>query len=162
MKKIITVSNFSKSEIVRYTQADPDKIHVISNGIDTDTFCQISDKHALNECREQYNLPEKFILYVGNVKPHKNIKRLLEAFYLFQQEHSDHSLVIVGKVRGFITGCEDVVRKIAENENLRRKVVFLENVIGNLAPIYNLASLLVFPSQLETSASSLFQLKNHE
>lgn len=146
--KIITVSNFSKSEIIKYTKVNSNKIEVIYNGVDRNKFRPL-DKEFLSKFRTKY--PEKFILYVGNVKPHKNLKNLLRAFsLLLRSSLKDYYLLIVGKKEGFITGDKDVFKILEEDLILRDKVIFTSYIQDNELPIlYNLASLFVFPSLYE-------------
>jgi glycosyltransferase involved in cell wall biosynthesis len=147
---IVTVSNFSKSEIVKYTKTGRGKITVIHNGIDTEKFRELDDA-ALIPVKKKYDMPEKFILFVGNVKPHKNLKRLLGAYeILIKKGITDYDLVIVGKKEGFITGDSEVFSILNNNSILREKVLFAGYIDNSDLPaVYNLASLLVFPSLYE-------------
>jgi glycosyltransferase involved in cell wall biosynthesis len=147
---IVTVSNFSKSEIVKHTKTGGEKITVIHNGIDTEKFRELDDA-ALIPVKKKCNLPDKFILFVGNVKPHKNLKRLLGAYeILIKKGITDYYLVIAGKKEGFITGDSEVFRILNNNPILREKVLFtgyMDN--SDLPAVYTLASLLIFPSLYE-------------
>ncbi len=141
--KILTVSNFSKNEIVKYTKTTK-QIDVIYNAINFDKFKVTKEEKTLYETKEKYNLPESFILFVGNVKPHKNIKNLLLAIKTL-----DINLVVVGKKDGFITGDENILEIIEEN-SLQKRVFFTGYVQDEDIPLlYNLAKLFVFPSFYE-------------
>jgi len=146
--KIITVSNFSKSEIIKYTKVNPEKIEVIYNGVDNNRF-KILDRKVLEPFRSKY--PENFILYVGNVKPHKNLKNLLKAFSIIQKKnYKDYYLVIVGKKEGFITGDKEIFQILEDSYELRTKVIFTGYIEDDELPVlYNLARLFVFPSLYE-------------
>lgn len=146
---IITVSEFSKSEILKYTKANANSIKVIYNGINHVLFRKIEDSKRLKEVRQTYHLPSHFILFVGNVKPHKNLKNLLLAFNLVKENIPDYKLVIVGKKEGFITA-DPTLFHFIKNEKLEEKILFTDFVpINDLPVIYNLASLFVFPSLYE-------------
>jgi glycosyltransferase involved in cell wall biosynthesis len=149
-EKIITVSNFSKSEIMKYTKAGADKITVIHNGINTDTF-KILEKERIVHVKKKLGLPDRFILFVGNVKPHKNLKILLRAFETLCEKHlRGYKLVIAGKKEGFITGDSEIFNTINSNPALREHVLFTGHVDNSDLPaIYNAASLFVFPSLYE-------------
>lgn len=149
--RIITVSEFSKSEIVKYTGTDPDKIKAIYNGIDTKKFRPILDQEFLKNVKQKHNLPEKFWLFVGNVKPHKNLQGLIKAFGFLKKEKmlEEYHLVIVGKKEGFITN-DTVIEKLIEESLLEPFIKFTGFVTDDDLPaIYNLASALVFPSLYE-------------
>ena len=150
--RIVTVSEFSKSELIKYTKVDKDKIEVVYNGVNKNRFREYEDKSRLQEVKRRLNLPERFILYVGNVKPHKNLKRLLEAFEkLIESALKDCYLVVVGKKEGFIIGDEIVFKRIESDIKLKEKVIFT-GYVGDeedLSVIYNLASLFIFPSLYE-------------
>ena len=149
-KTVLTVSEFSKNEIIKFTNSTADKIKVIYNGIDLSTFVKISDRGYISEIRGRLNLPEKYILFVGNVKPNKNLHRLLKAFLMISNNHPGLKLVIVGKKDGFISGDREVYRLIEQDEYLNSHVQFTGYVtVSDLPIIYNLAILLAFPSIYE-------------
>lgn len=146
---VITVSNFSKEEIIKYTNLDPHKIEVIYNGVDVNIF-KVYEKEILNKVRLKYNLPDKFILYVGNVKPHKNIKNAIKAFEIFSEKCKDFYLVIVGKKEGFYKGDKEVFYILEGNKSLSKRIIFTGSIgKEDLSLIYNIASLLLFPSLYE-------------
>lgn len=145
--KVITVSNFSKEEILKYTNSRyKDKISVIHNGVD---FYQ-----NIKEIRETTKILDvPYFLFVGNVKPHKNLKRTLEAYKLFLSRCGDldniPQFIIVGKKEGFITG--DNVTHWVEKDPLLRKYVQFTGWIEDheLKKLYTNALALIFPSYYE-------------
>ena len=140
---ILTVSEFSKNEIMKYTNTAK-QIDIVHNAIDFVKFKVINDKEILLNIKEKYNLPNDFLLFVGNVKSHKNIKNLLLAIKDLNQ-----NLVIVGKKDGFITG-DSEIKNIIKNNNLEDKIFFTGFVEDEDIPIiYNLAKVFVFPSLYE-------------
>lgn len=149
--KIVTVSNFSKSEIIKYTGISDKKVKVIYNGVEQDRYRIYNDNELFLKIRKRYALSEKYILFVGNVKPHKNLRNLLFAFQRFIQFKSkDYYLVIVGKKEGFITKDHQIYKILESDVNIKEKVIFTGYVEENDLPIiYNLASLFVFPSLYE-------------
>ena len=89
---------------------------------------------------------QPYLLFVGNVKPHKNLGRLLDAFDLLK-DRIPHSLMIVGQKDGFITGDKEVVRRA---ERFGKRVQFTGVLSDDkLRGIYAAADLLVFPSLYE-------------
>lgn len=148
--KIITVSNFSRSEIMKHIKTGEEKITVIHNGINTEKFRE-TDQAALIYVKDKFKLPDNYILFVGNVKPHKNLHRLLSAYEsLNKRGIKDYFLVIAGQKEGFITGDREIFMILKDNPLLKEKVIFTGYIKNeDLPAIYNLASLLVFPSLYE-------------
>ena len=143
---IITVSNFSKNEIIKYTNYIPEKINVIYNGVEQKPI--LGD---INLIKNKYALPNKYILYVGNVKPHKNLKLLLESYLLLNEEiKREYKIVIVGKYDGFITGDKELFSYINPVSELKNNIFFTGFVADeDMNTIYANASLFVFPSLYE-------------
>ncbi len=133
--KIICVSEFTAGELVRLTGVNPAKITVIHNGVNREWF-------EIEKC--PHNKP--YLLYVGNVKPYKNLVRLVEAFELLANK-IPHDLMIVGKKEGFITNDRVVEKRAA---SLKQRVYFTGCVDDELLHQYFVhADALVFPSLYE-------------
>lgn len=134
-KFIITVSNFSKSEIIAYTGCPPHKIKVCPEAVE-DTF---------NNGFVPKKIKERYILFVGNVKPHKNLYLALKAFT--ELDYPKLKFFIVGKKEGFITGHPELFEAV---EGLEDRVVFTGHVgDSELKNFYANASLFLFPSKYE-------------
>jgi len=138
-QKILTVSQFSRNEIINFLGVSPEKMIVTYNGIDS--AFKVIDKHdALEDVRRRYRLPAEFVLYVGNRKPHKNVEQLMAAF---SRVRTDYSLVLTGEADRQLGG-------LAEDMGLTGRVVFAGDVAEDDLPVlYNLAGLFVFPSLYE-------------
>ena len=80
VRVIITVSHFSKERIVHLTGVEPQRVHVISNGVDR-RFCP-ADLKRVKQVLAQFDLTSPYILFVGSLEPRKNLKNLLEAWRL--------------------------------------------------------------------------------
>jgi len=141
--KIITVSQFSRNEILKYTQIKHDQIKVIHNGIEMDFTSKSSANIILD-------LPKKYILFVGNVKPHKNLKVLLKAYLKLPNElKSMYKIVVLGKKTGLITPDKNIHNFIKDN-NLTDNVFFTGFLSDHSIPdIYKKAKIFVFPSNYE-------------
>ncbi|WP_264535684.1 glycosyltransferase family 4 protein [Flavobacterium sp. N1736] len=142
-KIIFTVSEFSKSEILKYTNANPEKLKIVYCGVDKSFFRNVKYKSDLK-------LPQNYILYVGNIKPHKNLIVLLKAYASFSEEFkSKYSLVFVGKKEGFLTEDNQIHNFIISN-NLQKHITFTGYIDDSEIPkIYHEARLFVFPSLYE-------------
>jgi len=121
-KKIITVSMASKKEIVDKYKIDPRKIVVTYLGVDSTYNLRIKNNPAvIANFRKKYQIDEGYLLYAGMWKKHKNLDRLLEAFYDFRFENSElkNQLVIVGKADKnepqIIEKIESINQKIGPN-----------------------------------------------
>ena len=149
--RIITVSKYSQNEIVKYTGVAEEKIRVIHNGVNEDHFRPTTEENIILKVKKKYNLPRKYILYVGNVKPHKNLKSLLKAYEkVIESKIIDYFLVIVGKKMGYITADNEIFDILDQNNIFKGKVIFTDFVENEDLPvIYTLASLFVFPSLYE-------------
>jgi glycosyltransferase involved in cell wall biosynthesis len=140
-KQVICVSDATKNEInkkftpLRWERRPPHAhrggVTVIHEGID-EVFEKIDDKEKLKRVKEKYNLPDKFILYVGSIRRHKNIGGLLNVFKKFNEKFPDMQLVIVGRYSQPI-------------ELNRPNVLYLGEVESDsaLACIYNQAACLL-------------------
>lgn len=109
--KIIAVSQFTKNEIIKYYKVKPEKIEVVYNGTslrsanlyETTNNMQETSSPAFplknrERVREKYNLPEKFILYIGTLQPRKNIPMLIRAYLKIKNKIPNIKLVIAGNM----------------------------------------------------------------
>lgn len=134
---ILVVSAFTQHELLRFISYDIGKMQVIPNGIDPTWL-------ALKGGNPVHSRP--YFLYVGNVKPHKNIGSLLRAFDLLKNE-IPHDIVIVGRKEGFITGDTDVIN---EADKIGERIIFTGMIDDGLLQQYFLgAEALIFPSLYE-------------
>ena len=136
--KIICVSKFTEKRL-RYFEPglQEQKTCVIYNGVD-DYWKQPS---AAKE-----SLQRPYLLFVGNVKPHKNLPRLVAAFSEIKDK-IPHDLVIVGKEEGFIVG-DNKARKCADS--LKERIRFTGYISDEeLRRLYAGAALFVFPTLYE-------------
>lgn len=140
---VLTVSNFTKNEIERYLRVKK-PIEVVPNGVNREVFKPIREMEVLENVRRKYGLPSEFILFVGNLKPHKNLSILIEA-----TEVLGLNLVIVGRKENLITMDKGVIERV--NKGVSLGMVYLLGYVEekDLVCLYNLASLMVFPSLYE-------------
>ena len=143
---ILTVSDASKRDILHLFNIPPEKIVVIYNAIDAH-FSVTPPADAVCRVRERYQLNHRFVLYVGNIKPHKNLVRLIEAFNeLRTGELEDLKLLIIGDEISKLPA----LRRAVHRHKLHKHVRFLGYVPDDqLAVLYRLAAVFVFPSLYE-------------
>jgi len=145
--RIITVSEASKRDILRYLHVPESRIEVIYNAID-DRFWQQPAADDIARVRERYRLDDPFVLYAGNIKPHKNLERLIEAFHLLRQHATmkDVQLLIIGDEISKYAN----LRRAVHRHKLHKHVRFFGFVSDQtLAALYRLANAFVFPSLYE-------------
>jgi glycosyltransferase involved in cell wall biosynthesis len=145
-KSIITDSEHAKKDIIKFLKINPNKIVVIPLGL-ADRYKPVKDLYVLNETKRKFNLPEKYILYLGNFKPHKNVKSLIKAFNKIEKKNHDYKLVLAGSM-------DKQGRKIksfASNLGLSKKIVFTDTIREDDNPeaLFSLADLFVFPTLYE-------------
>ncbi len=95
--KIVAVSEFTKSEIEKYYPQAKGKVEVVYNAVaHKKPETKMPEKREL---RAKYDLPEKYILYLGTLQPRKNISNLIEAYLKIADKISDTKLVIAGNLQ---------------------------------------------------------------
>ncbi len=144
---ILTVSEASKRDILHFFPVGPEKITVIHNAIH-EHFAAPPPEEDVRRIAERYQLQDAFLLYVGNVKPHKNLERLLDAFHLLRQTPGLEPVKLV--MIGDEISRYAALRRAVHRYNLHKYVRFLGFLPDEmLAIVYRLASVFVFPSLYE-------------
>ena len=136
--KIICVSQFTRKELIKYIpNVDERKINVVYNGVD-------EKWRNIKKNKSPHSNP--YFVYVGNIKPHKNLQRLIEAYKLVSDDIKQ-DLILIGKKDGFITGDNNIAEIIKGYEN---RIIFTGYVSDDLLMQYVANSdALVFPSLYE-------------
>jgi glycosyltransferase involved in cell wall biosynthesis len=95
--KIITLSEFSKAELIKYFQIPESKITIIFCGVDTNVFYK-RPKDEIEKIKLKYDIEAlNYVLYLGNIEPRKNLARLVKAFDALPLDiKKTYALVIVG------------------------------------------------------------------
>ena len=143
--KIITVSEYSRREITRLLSVPEGKVRVVYNAVSTDFSS--GDYDEARRIVESHGIRGKYILYVGNMLPHKNLKCLLYAYSLLEKRDRDtHKLVIVAKIDRNLAP----LRKIITSRGIEDRVLFIDFLRdADLAAFYKAADVFVFPSLYE-------------
>ena len=141
----IAVSNAVKADVVKHTGIDPRKVFPIHNGFDPGLFQPVRDPERLRAVREKYKLPQRFILWCGQIESRKNVARLLRAFALIKDE-LPHQLVLAGEQR-WSTRTELQVMQELHLEDRVHFPGWIDH--GDLPAVYSLAELFAFPSLYE-------------
>lgn len=141
-RRIVTISENTKRDIMTFYGIKQEKIHVITPGFNRSRFFL---RINAEEVKRKYDLTD-YLLYVGNLLPHKNLQRLLNAFSLIDRK-MPYKLVIAGyKDSRYYPGLEAEVQYL----RLEKKVIFLNYVSANELPsLYAGAKVLILPSLYE-------------
>ncbi len=144
-KKIFTISEASKNDIINHYKVEAERIVVTYPGIKAKSN-PMDKTPTLEELKQRYGIEGKFILFVGTIQPRKNIARLIEAFSQVLKKHEKISLVIVGK-KGWLY--EPILQK-PHDLGISSKVKFLDFISNNdLHALYQYALCYILPSLYE-------------
>ena len=148
---VIAVSENTKRDIVELGGINPDKVRVIYSGVGEEykKLPLINYQFSVKRVRDKYNLPERFILYLGTIEPRKNVDGIIRAYNqlrVMSCELRDYKLIIAG-ARGWKS--ENIYREW-DKSAFKNDIKFL----GYVEPddkiyLYNLASVFIYPSFYE-------------
>jgi glycosyltransferase involved in cell wall biosynthesis len=140
-RRVITVSQFSKKHICQALNVPEEKVHVIAYGIPQRILPNSPVDASLIE---KVGIVKPYILFVGLLKPHKNVQALLRAFALLPEPlRTSHQLVIAGKLDNCYPALSHLVRELMLSE----RVVFTGHVTDDeLCALYSGARAFVLPS----------------
>ena len=135
--RVIFVSDSTREEVMRLPKvaAYAKKFQRIYNGLEKD-FNQLDRNEAIRHL-QKLDISGQYFFYVGQIREHKNIRRMIEAFKKFNAIHSEYKLVLVGN--NYL------------NENLEEKnIVYMEKVTNReLRALYTGCEAFLFPSLFE-------------
>ncbi len=150
--QILAVSQFTRNELVRLYRVPAEKIRVIHNAIDDRLACGHATDADRQLIAERYQVNYPFLLYAGNIQPHKNVVRIIEAFSALKTElekdgqFPDLKLIIIGDE---LSRHADLRRTVVRS-GVQHDVRFLGFVpIEVLRIFYDAAKIFVFPSLYE-------------
>lgn len=140
-KKIITVSEYTKNDIINVLKVKAEKIIITYEGVSKKFVqCDLSKQEVI---LLKYKINKPFILYVGNAYPHKNLEGLIDAFFELLNKRKELKLVLVGKEDYFYKRVKEYSK---DNEN----IIFPGYVPDEeLCVVYKNAEAYVFPSLFE-------------
>lgn len=148
-KKIFTISNASKNDIINHYKLIAEKVVVTYPGIKK---FMINEKKSINEQKKDY------ILFVGTLQPRKNIARLIEAFSYVIEKNKNLNLVIVGK-KGW--QYEEILTSPIK-WGIEDNVIFKDFVTDlELESLYSNATCMVLPSLYEGFGLPVLEAMKH-
>lgn len=145
--KVFAISNFTKKDIMKKFGINPNKIHVILEGVGSNfkkiNLKSIKKSILINSTILDTKTP--FILYSGSIDPRKNTLRLIKAFRSIKSK-IPHNLVLVGSCNTNSTYYKNIIKIINKDNRIKILGYISED---ELIKLYNLADVYVYPSLYE-------------
>lgn len=143
---ILTISENSKNDIIKYLNIPEDKITVIYPGVD-EIYKQVLDEKHIEKIKRKYNIIGRYLFYLGTLEPRKNIETIIKSYNDFiKSSDEDIKLVLAGK-KGWLY---DSIFNLVSEYGLENNVVFTDYVDDSDKPaLYQGAEIFLFPSLYE-------------
>lgn len=142
---VLTPSEATRDDLVELVGAPAERIEVVRSGCDS-FFLAPPSPGELEAVRDRYDLERPFLLYVGNVKAHKNLARLMQAFGRVAEDHPGIDLVLVG----VDPDGHPSLQRLRHDLGLGPRIRFPGYLPrSHIRALYTLAELFVFPSLYE-------------
>jgi glycosyltransferase involved in cell wall biosynthesis len=145
---IVTVSEFSRQDIIRTYRLPPDRITVTYNGCEAHFTSQPISNREAETIKQKFGISRDYLLAVGSVQPRKNLIRLLRAYAMLREQQPDFQLqlVIVGRQLWLY---KEILREIKQ-QNFAADVIATGYANDeDLPALYRSAVALVYPSLFE-------------
>lgn len=144
---IVTDSEFSKSEILKYFPKHAEKIRVVYCGVDLEKFKPCDTPERIPEVKRSLGIEGDYFLYLGTIEPRKNLERLISAYHIFTQRIKDAPKLVLAGGKGWLY--DSIFQKVADLK-LSDKVIFTKYVPSeDMNPLMCGALAFVFPSIYE-------------
>jgi glycosyltransferase involved in cell wall biosynthesis len=141
-EQIITISQFSKSEIIKYLDYPEERIHIISDAVDHEFYKPNRDRTILKKFKIPDN--DKVVLYVGSETPRMNLDFLLKSLSKLKKIFPNFKLIKIGEPQSF--GARNHFLNSILEMGLEENVIFVGYIAEEELPKwYNASDLLVYP-----------------
>ncbi len=145
-ERIVTVSDFSKREIIRYLQIPKEKIAVVPNAVDQDRYHPCTQKQVCT-VKKRLGICGEYFLYLGTIEPRKNLERLIGAYEMLCERIKNAPLLVLAGKKGWL--CRGIYQK-AERLRQQGKILFTGYIRQEDSPALMCgAQAFVFPSLYE-------------
>lgn len=142
--RVIAVSEYTKQEIMHYYHTPESKIDVVYQGCDP-VFSQEIEAGKLQEVKAKYQLPDKFVLYVGSIEERKNLMLVAKAMAKLNRRAAIH-VVAVGRRTAYVDKIQDFLKA----QGIEHLFHFYHQVpYADLPSFYKWASTFAYPSRIE-------------
>ena len=147
--KILTVSDYSKNEIVKHLKVNPDKVEVIYNSY--------IGKDNYKKEKTDFSKPVK-LFFIGSNFEHKNILTVVEAVKMLKAK----GIETLFNIAGLETVYTDIIRKYITENNLQENVKILGKISNEqVEELYKTSDIFVFPSLIEGFGIPLLEAMNY-
>lgn len=144
---IVTDSEFSKSEIIKYFPQYQDKIRVVPCGVDLERFYPCDDMDKIERVKKDFETGDEYFLYLGTIEPRKNIERLIEAYAEFVKNTENPPNLVLAGGKGWLY---DNIYSKAEKLGIQKRVIFTKYIPSeDINALMCGAVAFVFPSIYE-------------
>ena len=144
---IITVSSYSKNDILRFFPINPEKIFVTPLAA-SKKYTPLDSVYCKTFLREHYMINKPFILYIGGFSPRKNVNTLIRSFsQIYSSLKEEYNLVIVGATN---KDQFSYLNELGTNLDISKHIIFTNYVPEEELPIfYNGCEVFAYPSLYE-------------
>lgn len=157
--RVIAVSEYTKQEIMHYYHTPESKIDVVYQGCDP-VFSQEIEAGKLQEVKARYQLPDKFVLYVGSIEERKNLMLVAKAMAKLNRRNGNQGIqnqaqdqaaaaihvVAVGRRTAYVDKIQDFLKA----QGIEHLFHFYHQVpYADLPSFYKWASTFAYPSRIE-------------
>ncbi len=133
---ILTPSQFSKEEVLKHYQVNPEKVFVTSEAADQ-SFRKINNQQKIEQVKRKYKIKDNFILYVGSIFKRRHLPELIKSFESISNKLPNYQFLIIGH--------NYLKQKLEGNSILSYD--YLQG--DDLITLYNAADLFVYLSDYE-------------
>lgn len=144
---IVTDSEFSKREIIKYFPEHSGKIRVVPCGVDCERFRPCENPEIIEKVKKSLEIAGKYFLYVGTIEPRKNLVRLIKAYKVFTKHVKNPPKLVLAGAKGWL--CDDIYA-LVKKLDIEKQVIFTKYVPSeDMTPLICGAMAFVFPSLYE-------------
>lgn len=145
---LLTTSYSTKDDLAVYFPDAAQKVYVVHGGVDPECFEPLSEE-LIERVREKFDIPKRFLFYLGSTRPNKNLPMMLDAFEEFHRTHPEYDdlvwVMVVNPDRFF----DPVFARIRERGLLKRIHIHEQVTEQEKRVFYHLASLLYLVTKYE-------------
>ncbi|MFA5021598.1 MAG: glycosyltransferase family 1 protein [Patescibacteria group bacterium] len=145
-KKIITISEHTKNNLLKFFPTAQNKIAITYLGV-TENFKVITNQTGLKNLKAKYGITKPFLFYVGVWRDHKNLPGLIKAFEILKSQYNlDYQLVLGGKPDSRYPEIKEAI----DSSKVKTDIILPGFITEAELPLfYNSAHLFVLPSFCE-------------